>query len=502
MGEYILEARGIKKSFGGIKALNGVDIRLRSGEVHCLAGENGCGKSTLIKIISGIYPFDGGELVIGGRTYPKITPDEAINEGIQVIYQDLSLFPNLTVMENLAYNSEIMDRRKLVNYRRMREIARLAMEKIGHSLDLDAIVSTLSIANRQLIAIARAMLKNAKVIIMDEPTAALNKREVGKLFDLVHKLTAQGVAVLFVSHKLDEVFEISKEYTILRNGENVAQGLTADLTNEAFVYYMTGRRLDDKRFSSDGEGRALLEVRHLGLADSYEDVSFSVRGGEILGITGLMGSGRRELALSLFGILRAERGEILVEGKPVRIRSVWDAQRAGIGYVPEERLTEGLFASQPIYRNITISNLGQLFKGRMFIDSRRIREASWQWVDRLHISHNRHELPVQTLSGGNQQKVVLGRWLQNQPKILILNGPTVGVDIGAKFDIHELLRSLAREGMAVIVISDDLREIKSVCSDVMIMRSGRVSGRMKLSGLGDGEISALDLGAEGEVAGA
>jgi len=502
LGEYILEARDIRKSFGGIRALNGVSIRLRAGEVHCLAGENGCGKSTLIKIVSGIYTFEGGELVIGGKTYDRLSPDESINEGIQVIYQDLSLFPNLTVMENLAYNSEIMDKRKLVDYGRMREIAQRAMDRIGHQMDLDTIVSTLSIADRQLIAIARAMLGNAKLIIMDEPTAALNKREVGKLFELVHKLTAQGVAILFVSHKLDEVFEISKEYTILRSGENVAEGLTAELEHDAFIYHMTGRKLDNKRFIPEGDGKVLLEAKGLSLPGCYEDVSFSVRGGDILGITGLMGSGRRELSLSLFGILAAEGGEILVDGKRTEIRSVFDAQRAGIGYVPEDRLVEGLFASQPIYRNITITNLGQLFAKKLFTSTKKLKAVSRKWVDTLNIQHNRQELPVQTLSGGNQQKVVLGRWLQNQPKILILNGPTVGVDIGAKYDIHELLRQLAREGMAVIIITDDLREIKSVCSDVLIMQDGRVAARHNLSELGDAEIAALDLGAEGEVVGA
>ena len=502
MSEYILEARDIRKSFGGIKALNGVSIRLRAGEVHCLAGENGCGKSTLIKIVSGVYTFDGGELIIGGKTYDRISPDESINEGIQVIYQDLSLFPNLSVMENLAYNSEIMDRRKLVDYRRMLGIARRAMERIGHQMDLNAIVSTLSIADRQLIAIARAMLGNAKLIIMDEPTAALNKREVGKLFELVHKLTASGVAILFVSHKLDEVFEISKEYTILRNGENVAQGLTAGLEHDAFIYHMTGRRLDNKRFVPERSGDVLLETRRIGLTGFYRDVSFSVRSGNILGITGLMGSGRRELSLSLFGIMTVDSGDIYISGKKRRIRSVADAYRAGIGYVPEDRLSEGLFASQPVYRNITIANLGRLFLKKMFIDKRKLKSVSRQWVDTLNILHNRHELPAQTLSGGNQQKVVLGRWLQNQPKILILNGPTVGVDIGAKYDIHELLRKLARDGMAVLVVTDDLREIKSVCSDVLIMRNGRVSRTYNLSGLCDEELAALDLSAESEVTGA
>ena len=502
LSEYILEARGIKKSFGGIKALNGVDIRLRPGEVHCLAGENGCGKSTLIKIISGIYTFDGGQLIINGKVYNKITPEESIREGIQVIYQDLSLFPNLTVMENLAYNSEIMDRRKLVNYRRMRMIAKAALEKIGQEMDLDAIVSTLSMADRQLIAIARAMLNNAKIIIMDEPTAALTKREVKKLFALVHKLTAQGIAVLFVSHKLDEVFEISRQFTIFRNGENVAEGLTSELDNEKFIYYMTGRNLDAKRFTAQRDGKQLLEVKNLSLPGFYENVSLTVNSGEILGITGLMGSGRRELSLSLAGILRAKSGEIWVDGEKVNIRSVGDAQHAGIGYVPEDRLNEGLFASQAIYRNIVISNIGKMFKGRLFINERKLKQTSRKWVDELRISHNRHELPVQTLSGGNQQKVVLARWLQNKPQILILNGPTVGVDIGAKFDIHELLRELARSGMAIIIISDDLREVKNVCSRVLVMREGEIRESFRLDEMDEEQIAKLDLMGEGLEVGA
>ena len=499
MSEYVLEAKSISKSFSGVKALRNVSIKIRKGEVHCLAGENGSGKSTLIKIMSGFYTLDEGELVINGKIFHKISPDEAIREGIQVIYQDLSLFPNLTVMENLAYNSEIMDKRKFVNYRRMRKIAAQALDKIGYSIDFEQIVGKLSIADRQLIAIARALLYNAKLIIMDEPTSALTKHEVEKLFFFVNKLTQQGIAILFVSHKLDEVFEISNEFTILRNGENVASAKTEELDNEKFIYYMTGRSLEARRYIPGRIGETYLQTHNLSLKGFFNNISFEAKAGEILGITGLLGSGRRELALSLFGIQTYDSGDIVVDGKKVIIRSVSDAQTQKIGYVPEDRLEEGIFASQPVYINVTISALDDIFIKTPIIQVSALKKVAEYWIHELNITNRHEELPVQTLSGGNQQKVVLGRGLQSKPKVLILNGPTVGVDIGAKFDIHELMRRLAGAGMSIIIISDDIREIKSVCSRVLVMEKGTITKQYELSSLTDAELDKLILNSEDEV---
>lgn len=480
MSDYILRVENIRKSFGGVKALKGVSLDIKKGEIHCLAGENGCGKSTLIKVISGFYTADEGSIELGGVSYAKINPAEAIRQGVQVIYQDFSVFPNLTVMENLALNMELMNKRKIVNYKRFRKIAKEAVAKIDFKVDLDELVENLSVADKQLIAICRALLYDAKLIIMDEPTTALTKKEVKALFNVIRSLQAQGIAILFVSHKLDEVFEISERFTILRNGENVITGSTSELDSKKFAYYMTGREFEEEYFNPENiSEKPILEVNNLSLKNGYRNVSFKLHRGEILGITGLLGSGRTELVLSLFGIHPADSGEIKIGGNPVQINSVKEAIKNGIGYVPEDRLTEGLFLPQSISRNITVSKLDKLSTKMGFLKDREIDSEVEKWIKDLKIATNNAVRPVQTLSGGNQQKVVLARWLATDLSVLILNGPTVGVDIGSKHDIHAILRSLAAEGLAVIVISDDLPEILNNCNRVLIMRSGRIVGEVK-----------------------
>jgi len=476
MSDYILRVENVKKSFGGVKALKGVNLEIKKGEIHCLAGENGCGKSTLIKVIYGFYTADEGTIELNGKKYARITPAEAIRQGVQVIYQDFSIFPSLTVMENLALNMELMNKRKIVSYKRFRRIAEEAVSKIGFKVDLDELVENLTVADKQLIAICRALLSNAKLIIMDEPTTALTKKEVKALFSVIKGLQAQGIAILFVSHKLDEVFEISERFTILRNGENVATGNTGELDRAKFAFYMTGREFNEEPFEPKNiAGEPVLEVRSLSLKNGYRDVSFKLYRGEILGITGLLGSGRTELALSLFGIYPAESGEIRINGKPVRIKSVKDAMKNGIGYVPSDRLTEGLFLPQSISRNIVVSKLDRLSTKKMgFLKNKEIAAEVEKWIQDLSIATNDAARPVQTLSGGNQQKVVLSRWLATELSVLILNGPTVGVDIGSKYDIHAILRSLAAKGLAILIISDDLPEVLFNCNRVLIMRNGSI----------------------------
>jgi simple sugar transport system ATP-binding protein len=475
MADYILRAENIKKSFGGVEALRGVGLEVGAGEIHCLAGENGCGKSTLIKIISGFYEADDGMFEIGGRRFSRLNPSEAIALGVQVIYQDFSLFPNLTVMENLALNMELMDKRKLINYRRMRSIATEAMGKIDFTADLEERVDNLSIAEKQLVAICRALLYDARIIIMDEPTTALTRKEVRSLFSVIKNLQSQGIAILFVSHKLDEVFEISERFTILRNGMNVSTGKTSELDDKKFAYYMTGRNFSEESYTPASLSAApVLEVSGLSLGGSYQDVSFQIYGGEILGITGLLGSGRSELVQTLFGVNRPDSGTVTVHGRPAKIRRVRDAVNLGIGYVPADRLTEGLFLSQSIGRNMVVSGLVRLSTKMGFLFRDKMKREIESWISGLSIAANDYEREVRTLSGGNQQKVVLARWLANDLKLLILNGPTVGVDIGSKYDIHGLLRNLAAKGLGIIVISDDLPELMACCNRIIVMRDGRI----------------------------
>jgi simple sugar transport system ATP-binding protein len=495
MSEFILRAENVKKSFGGVEALRGVTIEVGAGEIHCLAGENGCGKSTLIKIISGFYEADAGTIEIQGQRFSRLNPPEAIALGVQVIYQDFSLFPNLTVMENLAINLELMNKRKLVNYRRMRSTATEAMEKIGFSVDLDERVENLTIAEKQLIAICRALLYNARLIIMDEPTTALTKKEVRSLFSIIKKLQAQGIAILFVSHKLDEVFEISEHFTILRNGMNVATGKTDELDRKKFAYHMTGREFNEESFEFKQVSESpALQISGLSMRNVYEDISFDLYGGEILGITGLLGSGREELVQTLFGISRPDSGTLKINGRTVQIKKVKDAISLGIGYVPADRITEGLFLAQSIGRNIVVSGLKRLSNKAGFLFKEKIDKEILSWISELSIVAKDYEREVKTLSGGNQQKAVLARWLANDLKVLILNGPTVGVDIGSKYDIHGLLRNLAGKGLSVVVISDDLPELLACCNRIIVMRDGRIVKELKSSETNESQLGEIATG--------
>lgn len=479
MSEYLLKAVDISKSFAGVKALTGVSLEIKPGEIHCLAGENGCGKSTLIKVICGVYQPDSGYIEFNGKKYNHITPLESIAMGIQVIYQDFSIFPNLTVMENLAINTELAAGRKFVNKRHMRQVAKEALSKINFEMDLDRLVGTLTVAEKQMVAICRALMFNAKLIIMDEPTTALTKKEVRALFDIILKLKAQGIAILFVSHKLNEVFEISERFTIFRSGKLIVSGNTADLDDKKFSYYMTGREFENEKFKPSYQSTEnVLEVKHLTLPGAFTDVSFGLRRGEILGITGLLDSGRTELALALFGLRRAKSGEIWKDGKQVTIHSVTDAIANRIGYVPEDRLSEGLFLSQSIADNIVISEIDQLSKALSIVDRKATAAEIDKWVKEMAIATPDPKNACSTLSGGNQQRIVLAKWLACKPDVLILNGPTVGVDIGSKHDIHKILQRLADQGMAVIIISDDLPEVLENCSDLLVMKGGKIVAKL------------------------
>lgn len=495
MAASVLKVEGIAKSFGGVEALKGVSLEINPAEIHCLAGENGCGKSTLIKIISGVYEPDAGILDIGGRQFSRVNPMEAIGLGIQVIYQDFSVFPNLTVMENLALNMELMAKRTLMSYRRARVIAAEAIAQIGFDIDLRERVENLPVADRQLIAISRALLHDAKLIIMDEPTSALTKKEVRALFTVIKNLQARGISILFVSHKLDEVFEISERFTILRNGQNVHTGSTADLDRKSFAFYMTGREFKEETYRpSSASGTPVLSVERLSLAGAYEEVSFQLHAGEILGITGLLGSGRTELVETLFGVTRPDGGRIDIGGRAVKLRSVKSAVRRGIGYVPADRLTEGLFLPQSIVRNTVISILDRLCDRLGLLRNGDMVDATDRWVQELSITTKNPVLPVQTLSGGNQQKIVLARWLANDLSVLILNGPTVGVDIGSKYDIHGLLRKLADGGLGIIIVSDDLPEVLACASRILVMRDGRIVRELDPASTSEAMLSELSTG--------
>jgi simple sugar transport system ATP-binding protein len=472
----LLQLEQIVKSFAGVQALKGVDLTLNQKEITCLVGENGCGKSTLIKIISGFYQPDSGRILIDGNPVSSLRPIDSIRAGIQVIYQDFSLFPNLSVAENLALNSQLSARKRFVNWGDIRAIARDALSRTEVDLPLDALVGDLSVADKQLIAISRAILQDARLVVMDEPTTALTEKEVTALFKVVRNLQAKGIAILFVSHKLNEVLEIAERVVVMRNGEKVLETPANQINARQIGVAMTGREISESYYDYQPPRNATpqMQVEQLSLPGAFEDISFSLHRGEILGITGLLGSGRTELAKALFGEMPAESGTIRIKGEPVRIRSIQQAIRNRIGYVPEDRLTEGLFLQRSIGSNIVTSTLKSLVNGLGFVDSGRVNGQIAEWVKGLHVKTQDVSLPVRSLSGGNQQRVVLGKWLAANPEILILNGPTVGVDVGSKDELHQIIKDLARKGISIIVISDDIPELMTLCNRIMLMRRGRI----------------------------
>jgi len=487
-----IKVTGISKSFAGVKALQNVDMTINQGEVRCLAGENGGGKSTLIKVISGFYTPDEGQIEINGKTYDKLTPQQAIKEGIQIIYQDFSIFPNLTVAENIALSHERLMGKRLVNWKRIYKDAQRALDMIGVQMDLHALVGSLSVANKQLVAICRALLQDAKLLVMDEPTTALTRKEVDALFAVTRELREKGIAILFVSHKLEEVFEIAEELTILRNGRKVAEGPMKEFDQAKFIYYMTGRTIEATHFRGPEitDQEPLMQVTGLGINGLFEDISFELYPGEIIAITGLLGSGRSELARALFGLERLTAGTMRLDGKELVLKSVGDAIDNGLAYVPEDRLTEGLFLRHSIKNNINAASIDDVLTKQKMLSARLEGERADKWIDELSIATPSANVPVQTLSGGNQQRVVISRWLATKPKVLILNGPTVGVDIGSKTDIHTYAKELAKEGMGVIVISDDIPEVLENCNRVLVMKQGRIVESLSCEGLTDEILSA------------
>jgi simple sugar transport system ATP-binding protein len=475
--EPVLVVRDIVKTYGGVTALDGVSFDLRPGEVHCLAGENGCGKSTLIKIISGAERPDSGEIIIDDVAHRAMNTTAAITSGIQVIYQDFSLFGNLTVAENIALTSAVAERRRLYAPANAQKIARLIVDELQLDLDLDADVAALSVADRQLTAICRAVVHEARVIIMDEPTTALTHSEVDRLFGLVEQLRGRGVGLVFVSHKLEEVLRVAQRVTILRSGRQVITGPASDFTRQSIAEYMTGRELREQRVVSElpADAPVVLDVEALSRPGAFEDVSFTVREGEIIGVTGLLGSGRTEIAEALFGVLPASSGSVKLDGKVLELRSIQDAISAGIGYVPADRLTQGLFMDRAIGDNIIAGSLDRYRTRWGTLDNTRTRETIRDLFDRLRIKASRIAAPVRSLSGGNAQRVVLAKWLAIRPRVLILNGPTVGVDVGSKEDILEILRAEAAGGRSIVIISDDVPELVAACHRVLVVRQGRIS---------------------------
>ncbi|MBE7182867.1 MAG: sugar ABC transporter ATP-binding protein [Methylobacterium mesophilicum] len=472
-----LRLRGLSKRFGGVRALEDIDWDVRPGEVHCLVGENGCGKSTLIKTVAGVHPPSAGTIEIEGQDVLPLDPAKAKALGIQVIFQDLSLFPNLSVAENIAVERHLDGALKPVRTGQMKAIARRVLARLDLSLDLSALISDLSVAERQIVAIARGLAAEARLIFMDEPTASLTRAEVDRLLAIVARLKADGIAVVFVSHRLDEVVEIAERVTVMRDGRKVGTWPVNEVDQRRIAHLMTGLDIDHAVVARDmSAAPPLLEVKNLSRRGEFADVSFTLRKGEVLGLVGLLGAGRTELALTLFGMSRAEGGTILLDGRPLVLRSNREAVHAGIAYVSEDRLSLGVVLPQSIEDNVNLAVMKGLANRFGLIPPRRRREMAGEWVKRLAIKIPGLDRPVQTLSGGNQQRVVLAKWLAAAPKLLILDSPTVGVDIKNKQGIYEVVAELAGRGVGVLLISDEVSEVFATCDRVLHMHAGRLVG--------------------------
>ena len=473
--KILLQLTDFRKSFGAVRALRGVSFELRPGEVHALLGENGAGKSTLIKVITGAHQPDGGVLVVAGEEVRHLTPSKARELGIACIYQQPALFPDLTVAENIGLRLKKTGLFSRVSWTGQRTRAAELLHRIGAEISPDAEVRSLSMPEQQLVEIACALGSGARIVVMDEPTASLTQKEQHLLFKVVRDLRDSGVGVIYISHRLEEIFALADRVTVLRDGESVGTNTVDSLNESQMIKLMVGREVSSIYPPSESEpGKTVLSLKHLGCTESgVSEVTLEVRAGEIVGMAGLVGAGRTELARILFGITPADSGEIELNGETISITSPREAIARGIAYVPEDRRRHGVILEMPISQNMTMAIQPTLFPGgwlRLKAETLLARE----FIRDLGIKTSGPEAPGGSLSGGNQQKVSVARWLATKPKLLILDEPTQGVDVGAKSEIHKIIRQLAKEGLAVLMISSDLPEVLGMSDRVAVMRGGKL----------------------------
>ena len=494
-GAAVLEMRGIRKAFPGVLALDGVDLTLHAGDVHMLLGENGAGKSTLMKILSGAYRRDAGEIRLHGDAVDIHDPRDAIARGIRVIYQELNLVPHLSAAENIFLGAAPERWPGVIDWRRLHEAASRLLADLGMDIAPGTPVSRLSLAQQQMVEIAKALAgdRRATILVMDEPTSALTAREVDQLFALIERLAARGVAIVYITHRLDEVFRIGRRVTVLRDGRCIATRALADVTPAELVRLMANRDLGE-HFPKirTAPGRELLRVEHVGRDGVLSDVSLTLRAGEVLGIAGLLGAGRSELARVLAGADRCDRGRIAVEGAPASLRTPADAIRLGIGLLPEDRKAQGLVANLTVARNIALPHARRLAR-LGFLPRRSEAALAEPIVKELRVKATASQ-PVRLLSGGNQQKVVLGKWLAGDARVFIFDEPTRGVDVGAKVEIYNLMNRLTAAGAGIIMISSELPELLGMSDRILVMHRGRVRAEMDAAGATQEQILTAALG--------
>ncbi|MFW6006278.1 MAG: sugar ABC transporter ATP-binding protein [Candidatus Bipolaricaulota bacterium] len=476
--QVLLEAEDLSKFYGGVTALEEVDIRINENSVHCLVGENGSGKSTLVKIITGVVqPEPGAKINFQGNTFSSLKPIDAYRKGIQVVHQDLSLFPKLSIAENIGIGQYIEPGRVVVNWQEQKEMAEESLSRLDVSFDVSKPVRELSKADQQLIAIARALASDAKLLIMDEPTASLTQEEVNELFGIINELTEKGVSILFISHRLEEVLEIGDQITVLRDGNKISTVEREEVSKRKLSRLMTGEKVQFTRYLEELENREpVLELDDVSREGEYQGIDLSVARGEVVGIIGPLGSGQTKLARSLFGMNPPSSGRIFLEGKEVELNTISQAMDNGIGYVPEDRLTQGLVLEQTIEDNLILTDLDK-FSQNLFnlIDRGKQEDFVDNSVETYDIKIGQPGDRVISLSGGNQQKIVVAKWVSVEPRLLILNRPTHGVDIAAKDNIYRLIADLVSEGMGIILISDEAEEVINNSHRIRVMKRGNMT---------------------------
>jgi len=477
--------RGINKRFGSVPVLKGVDFTLEAGSVHALVGGNGAGKSTLMKIMTGVYTLDSGEICIAGQKADIASPHDARENGIAMIFQELSLIPTMTVAENIFLGEELR-KNGFRDAKRMNQRAKELLNRFGLEVDPRAVVGKLSVGMNQMIEIAKAISKNARILVFDEPTSSLSGAETEKLFQMIRDLKNQGVSMVYISHRMNEIQKVADTITILRDGGVVHTGRVSDLSLEAIISHVTGGGAASHGFeyverAVDPEAGELIRVERLKVNDRIQDISFSLRKGEILGFAGLMGSGRTEILETLFGIRRKKGGTVLLDGRRVDVESAAGGVRAGFALIPEDRRKQGLVLIHSVKENMILPKVRQLKKAGFLVDEKAANRMVEGEVGKLRIVTDRITRRVNQLSGGNQQKVVIGKWLEMNPRVLMLDEPTAGVDIGAKVEIIQLMRRFASEGNGVIFVSSELAEMLAVCDRIITLYDGRITGELQRS---------------------
>ncbi|WP_338826610.1 sugar ABC transporter ATP-binding protein [Neomoorella thermoacetica] len=478
--DYILEMENITKTFSGVRALNNVKLKVKKGTVHALVGENGAGKSTLMKILIGIYKCDSGTIKFKGKTVHFQNTRDSLDAGISMIHQELCLIPHMTVAENIFLGREpVSSIIGWVKEQQLIQYTKNLLDSLKIDIDPAVKINELSIANRQLVEIAKAISYNAELIIMDEPTSAITEREVSNLFKIIRSLTEKGISIIYISHKLNEIFEIADEITVLRDGEYVDTDAIINLTKEKIIEMMVGRELKQLFPKKESQIKdTILEVKNLSHKNKFRNISFSLRKGEILGIAGLMGAGRTEVMESIFGLRKLDEGEIIIKGKKVRIKSPEDAIKNKIAFLTEDRKRTGLFLKHSVKDNMLITSIKNYLKGGMIVDHKKTKSICKKYIEMLKIKTPNLEQVVEKLSGGNQQKILIAKWLLTEPEILILDEPTRGIDVGAKAEIHSLMSSLAQEGRAIIMISSELPEILGMSDRIIVMHEGKIAAEL------------------------